>query len=59
MATNKSKHLSEVLTSHKMGKVQEKMDKYIQKKNEVKDALDTKYSDKLATSPIDSGSLAW
>ncbi len=58
MATNKSKHLSEVLTSHKMGKVQEKMDKYIQKKNEVKDALDTKYSDKLATSPIDSGSLA-
>lgn len=58
MATDKGKHLQCVLDSHKMSKVQDLMDKYIKKRDEVKEALDKKYADEKATSPINSGSYA-
>lgn len=58
MATNKSAHLQKVLESHKMSHVQDLMDKYIKKRDEVKESLKEKYSDKKATDPINSGSYA-
>jgi hypothetical protein len=58
MGFNKSEHLNDVLESYKMKHVQELMDKYIQKRNQIKEALDKKYSDKKATSAINSGSYA-
>lgn len=58
MATDKSKHLDCVLKSHKMSNVQDLLDKYLKKRDEVKDALDSKYASKKATSAINSGSYA-
>ena len=58
MATDKNQHLDCVLKSHKMSNVQELMDKYIKKRDEIKEALDTKYSSEKCTSPINSGSYA-
>ena len=58
MSFDKSEHLNDVLESYKMKHVQDLMDKYIKKRNQVKDALDKKYSDKKATSAINSGSYA-
>ena len=58
MGFDKSKYLGKVLDTHKMSKVQEKMDKYIQKREKVKDSLDEKYSTKKVTRAINSGSYA-
>jgi hypothetical protein len=58
MATDLNKHLQDVLESHKMGKVQELTDKFKIKRNQIKEALESKYSDRLASSPINSGSFA-
>ncbi|HWY12131.1 MAG TPA: nucleotidyltransferase [Bacteroidia bacterium] len=58
MATDKSKHLDEVLQSHRMAHVEPLMNKYIKKRDEVKEGLDKKYSQKKVSSPINSGSYA-
>lgn len=58
MATDKSKHLDCVLKSHKMSNVQDLLDKYLKKRDEVKEALDSKYATQKATSAINSGSYA-
>jgi hypothetical protein len=58
MPTDKSKHLDCVLKSHKMSNVQDLLDKYLRKRDEVKEALDSKYATQKATSAINSGSYA-
>ncbi len=58
MGFDKSKYLKRVLNSYKMSHVQEKMDKYILKREKVKDSLDDKYNGKKATRAINSGSYA-
>ncbi len=58
MATNKSEHLQQTLDTHKMSHVQDLMDKYIKKRDEVRDALIEKYAKEKATNPINSGSYA-
>lgn len=58
MATDKSKHLDCVLESHKMSNVQDLLNKYLKKRDEVKNALDLKYLTQKATSAINSGSYA-
>lgn len=57
MATDKSKHLDCVLNSHKIGKEESLLNKHIDKKNEVKTALEEKYEDNIY-SPFNSGSYA-
>ncbi len=57
MATDKNKHLDCVLSSHKISKEQALLDKYIAKRNEVKEALEGKYGTDLY-SPFNSGSYA-
>ncbi|NJO88187.1 MAG: hypothetical protein HC831_03865 [Chloroflexia bacterium] len=46
------------MDSYKMSHVQIKMDKYIKKREEIKDALDEKYNGKKASRAINSGSYA-
>lgn len=55
---NKDKHLQCVLESHHLNKLGKVKDNYVKKKNDVKEALSKKFSDKKTTSPIDSGSYA-
>ena len=57
MATDRSKHLDEVLTSHKIKKEQTLLDKHIEKRKEVVGALQEKYGSDLYT-PFNSGSYA-
>lgn len=57
MATNKNEHLQKVLDTHDISKV-EHLDKFIAKKNAVKQALNEKFSDTKASKAIDSGSYA-
>lgn len=57
MATDKNKHLDCVLSSHKVSKEQKLLDKYITKRNEVKEALEEKYGTDLYP-PFNSGSYA-
>lgn len=57
MTINKNLHLEKVLETNDINKL-ENLDRYIEKKNDVKDALATHYSDKKASDPIDSGSYA-
>ncbi|WP_430908047.1 SMODS domain-containing nucleotidyltransferase [Maribacter sp. 2-571] len=57
MATNKNEHLKKVLDTHDINKV-ENLDKFIAKKNAVKEALNDKFSDTKASNAIDSGSYA-
>ncbi len=57
MATDKAKHLDDVLTSHKISKEEALRDKHIAKRNEVTDALKAKYGTKLYE-PFNSGSYA-
>ena len=54
---NKSKHLEEVIKTHQITKEKALLDKHIQKKNEVKDALEEKYGTDIY-SPFNSGSYA-
>ncbi|MCR8668219.1 hypothetical protein NO995_11030 [Aestuariibaculum sp. M13] len=57
MATNKNEHLQKVLETHDINKV-ENIDKFIAKKNKVKEALNNKFSSEKASNSIDSGSYA-
>ena len=57
MATDKKKHLQKVLDTHDINKV-EMLPKFIAKKNAVKNALNEKFSDSIASNCIDSGSYA-
>lgn len=54
---DRNKHLKKVLETHDMKHV-ENLDRYINKKNKVKEALAKKYSQEKASNPIDSGSYA-
>lgn len=58
MEFDKNKHLKNVLESYKMYHVQNKMEKYIEKRENIKDELDLKYSTKKVTRAINSGSNA-
>lgn len=57
MATDRNAHLEEVLTTHDISKL-DKLDKFVAKKNLVKEKLSAKFSSEKASSPIDSGSYA-
>lgn len=57
MSTNRNEHLKKVLDTHDINKV-ESLNKFIAKKNEVKNALNDKFSDTKASNAIDSGSYA-
>lgn len=57
MATDKSKHLQAVLTSHKITKEQALLDKHRDRNKEVKEALEEHYG-KDIYSPFNSGSYA-
>lgn len=57
MATDKNKHLEDVLTSHKISKEQKLLNKHIEKRDEVFDKLKEKYGDKLYNL-FNSGSYA-
>ena len=54
---DKSKHLESVITTHQITKEKDLLDKHIQKKNEVKEALEEKYGSNIY-SPFNSGSYA-
>lgn len=55
---NKNNYLSRVLESHRMSHVDDLMVKYIEKREIVKDALQVKFKDQIATRAINSGSYA-
>ncbi len=57
MATDKQKHLEKVLETHQISK-HPSIDKFIKKKNEIKSALNQKFSKEKASDSIDSGSYA-
>lgn len=57
MATEKNKHLECVLNSHKISKEQKLLDKFIEKRDKVKTALQDKYNSSLYD-PFNSGSYA-
>ena len=57
MALDKQKHLEKVLETHDISK-HSNIDKFIAKKNDVKTALNQKFSKEKATNAIDSGSYA-
>lgn len=57
MATDKNKHLECVLSSHKVSKEQSLLDKHIARKNEIKEAMEKEYGDRMY-SPFNSGSFA-
>lgn len=54
---DKSKHLESVIKTHQITKEKELLDKHIQKKNEVKEALEKEYGNNIYT-PFNSGSYA-
>lgn len=55
---NKGEYLQEVLDSLNMKHVDTLVQKYLKKRDKVKEGLDQKYADKKATSAINSGSRA-
>lgn len=55
--TDKNKHLECVLSSHKISKEEKRLDKHIDRRNEIKEALEEKYGSNLY-SPFNSGSYA-
>lgn len=57
MATDKNEHLKKVLDTNDINKV-ENLDRYIKKKNKVKEAMDAHFSKERASTSIDSGSYA-
>lgn len=57
MATDKQKHLEKVLETNHINK-HASIDKFVSKKNEVKNALNQKFCKEKATNSIDSGSYA-
>jgi len=58
MNFDKNKYLDRVLESHKMKHVNYLMEKYKNKREEVKDSLEEKFSDGKVTRAINSGSYA-
>lgn len=58
MGTFKNQHLNDVLESHRMKHIQDKMKKYLEKRDEIKDALEEKYKRKIVVRAINSGSYA-
>lgn len=58
MSFDKNKYLGRVLESYKMKHVDDLMEKYKDKREEVKDALDVKFSTEKVTRAINSGSYA-
>jgi hypothetical protein len=54
---DKSQHLESVIRTHQITKEKHLLDKHIQKKNEVKEALEEKYGSNIY-SPFNSGSYA-
>jgi len=57
MATDKNKHLEDVLTSHKISKEQRLLDKHVKKRTEISETLQEKYGSDMY-SPFNSGSYA-
>jgi hypothetical protein len=57
MATDKQKHLEKVLQTNDISKHQS-IDKFVSKKNDIKSALNQKFSKEKASNSIDSGSYA-
>src|SRR5690606_16725566 len=57
MATDKQKHLEKVLETHRMSHINDLLDKYKQKREEVKEALEEKYKENIYRH-INSGSYA-
>ena len=57
MATDKQKHLEKVLETNDISK-HASIDKFVSKKNDVKNALNQKFSKEKASNSIDSGSYA-
>lgn len=57
MATDKNKHLEDVLTSHKISKEQTLLDKHIEKRKKIAEDLQEKYGNDMY-SPFNSGSYA-
>lgn len=57
MATDKNKHLECVLSSHKISKEQDLLDKFIARRDEVKEYLEEKYGSDMYA-PFNSGSYA-
>jgi hypothetical protein len=55
--TDKNKHLECVLSSHKISNEKELLDKHIERRNEIKEALEIEYGSNLY-SPFNSGSYA-
>jgi hypothetical protein len=55
--TDKNKHLECVLGSHKISKEKKLLDKHIDRRNEIKEALEEEYGNNLY-SPFNSGSYA-
>lgn len=55
---DKGSYLNRVLDSHKMGHVDDLMTKYIEKREVVKNSLQEKFKDQIATRAINSGSYA-
>jgi hypothetical protein len=58
MSFDKNKHLDDVLESHKMNHVDDLMQKYISKREELKDALNNKFGEEIISRAINSGSYA-
>jgi hypothetical protein len=58
MSFDKNKHLDDVLESHKLKHIQDRMDRFDEKRDKVKDAVETKFSGKIVTRAINSGSKA-
>ncbi|MEP2448683.1 MAG: nucleotidyltransferase [Balneola sp.] len=58
MSLNKGKYLQQTLESYKMKHVSNLMEKYIEKREIVKDALVEKFKDQIVTRAINSGSYA-
>jgi hypothetical protein len=57
MATDKNEHLKEVLETNKMSHVNDLLDKYKEKRTDIKEALEANYKEKLY-SLLNSGSYA-
>ena len=57
MATDKTQHLQQVLETHRMAHIEKLLGKYKEKRQEVKEALEKNYADRIYN-PINSGSYA-
>ncbi|MBE0662564.1 MAG: nucleotidyltransferase [Bacteroidales bacterium] len=58
MSLGRNKHLGRVLESHKMKHLDDMMEKYKKKREEIKDALEEKFFNQKVTRAINSGSYA-